>query len=146
MIGWRKYLHTIPELAFNEYKTSNFIKEKLDSFGIKTYTICETGIVGVLESKVNKNNINIAIRADLDALQINEKTKVNYKSSNVGCMHACGHDGHMAIILGVAKYFSDTMNFNGTIYFIFSPAEEEGGGCQKMLDDPIFQSFNIQEI
>ena len=146
MIKLRQYLHTIPELSFQEYKTSKFIKEKLESFGIETYTICNTGIIGVLQSKVNKDCINIGIRADLDALPIEEINNVEHKSSHSGCMHACGHDGHMAIVLGVAEYFSKTMNFLGTIYFIFSPAEEEGGGCKKMLEDPLFNAFKIDEI
>lgn len=147
MLEWRHYLHTIPELAFKEYKTSKFIYEILLSFGLKVYRIGETGIVGVLQnsSKIS-DRPSIAIRADLDALPILEKKNHIYKSKHGNCMHACGHDGHMAIVLGVAKYFSKNKNFDGTIYFIFSPAEEEGGGCRKMLEDDNFKSFNIKEI
>tara|TARA_Y100000389_G_scaffold186194_2_gene206297 strand:- start:244 stop:2130 length:1887 start_codon:yes stop_codon:yes gene_type:complete len=141
MMVWRKELHMIPELCFQEYKTAKYIEEKLDSFNIPTIRIGNTAIVGII-GEISNNNI--AIRADLDGLPIIEKKHL-YSSKHNGCMHACGHDGHIAIVLGVAQYLS-TLKLNKTIYFVFTPAEEEGGGCNYMLNDPKFQNLNIKEI
>ena len=145
---YRHHLHSIPELYFQEHKTSIFIAKTLTDFGLDyVHTgIIKTGVIGILKS--GKSDLpNIAIRAEMDGLPICEKSQLKYKSTHEGLMHACGHDGHMAIVLGIAKYFSQHRNeFQGTLYFLFTPAEEEGAGCQYLLEDPIFQSLNIQEV
>jgi amidohydrolase len=148
MIQNRHYLHSIPELYFKEYKTSKFISEQLELFGLEVHkNIAGTGLIGILRSNDNYNKQNIAIRAEMDALPIHENNnKLTYKSINKNNMHACGHDGHMAIVLGIAEYFSNNRCFEGTIYFIFSPAEEDGAGCKYILEDNFFKTLKIDEI
>lgn len=136
MIGYRNHLKNIPELYFREIKTSEYIDEKLTSFGLEVHkNIAKTGLVGILKSNNENPERNIAIRAEMDALPMEN-----------GNRHACGHDGHMAIVLGIAEYFSKNRNsFGGIIYFIFSPAEEDGAGCNEMLKNDFFNSLGIQE-
>ena len=145
IVAWRRQLHSFPELAFKEIETSNFVAEKLESFGIKTYRgLGKTGIVGVLKNGTEQNNIGL--RADMDALPILEKNNFAHKSKNSGCMHACGHDGHTAMLLGTADFLSKSKAFDGTVYFIFQPAEEGEAGARAMIDDGLFSKFNIDSI
>jgi len=145
IILWRRELHSFPELAFKEIKTSNFVAEKLKSFGITTYRgLGKTGIVGVLKNGTRQSNIGL--RADMDALPILEKNNFAHKSKNPGCMHACGHDGHTAMLLGAAEFLSKSKAFDGTVYFVFQPAEEGEAGAKAMIDDGLFSKFNIDSI
>ena len=145
IVEWRQQLHSFPELAFKEIETSNFVAKKLKSFGITIYRgLGRTGIVGVLKNGAEQNNIGL--RADMDALPILEKNNFAYKSKNSGCMHACGHDGHTAMLLGAAEFLSKSKAFDGTVYFIFQPAEEGEAGARAMIDDGLFTKFNIDSI
>ena len=129
MIKWRHYFHENPELAYNEFKTSKKVVELLNQFGISKIEegIGKTGVVAVLENGRGKT---IGLRADMDALPISEaKSCKNYRSKNEGKMHACGHDGHTTMLLGAAKYLSETKNFKGKIVLIFQPAEEGFAGA-----------------
>lgn len=129
MTLWRHELHAQPETAFTEKETSAFIAEKLNSFGLDVDRgLAGTGVVATI-TRGNKKVPAIGLRADMDALDITEATGLPYASRNEGKMHACGHDGHMVMLLGAAKYLADNDTFRGTIHFIFQPAEEnEGGG------------------
>ena len=146
MREWRRYLHTIPELGFEEKKTSEFISKKLNDFGIEVHqNIAKTGIVGVLHG-AEPSATAIGLRADMDALEMPEENNFEYKSQNKRNMHACGHDGHIAMLLGAAKYLSETKNFKGTVYFIFQPAEEGVGGGKVMVDAGLFEKFPMQTV
>ena len=143
--GYRRYLHQHPETAFEEYNTSDFIAQKLKSFGLVTHRgLGKTGVVATL--KVGTSDKKIALRADMDALDMQEHGDLEYKSKYDGKMHGCGHDGHMAMLLGAAKYLSQTKNFDGTVYFIFQPAEEIKGGAKKMIDDGLFEKFPADSV
>ncbi|MBJ27026.1 MAG: peptidase M20 [Alphaproteobacteria bacterium] len=145
MIEWRQDIHSYPELAFEEYRTAKIVTEKLKEFGIDTETeIAKTGVVGTLEGK--SEGSSIAIRADMDALALNEETGLDYASKNQGKMHACGHDGHTAMLLGAAKYLSETRNFSGKVHFIFQPAEEGAGGAKVMIDEGLFKKYPVDGI
>lgn len=145
LIEWRHNLHQYPELSMEEHNTSDFVASKLREFGVKVYrNIGKTGIVG--ELKNGSSSKSIALRADMDALPIVEGSNLPFKSLNEGKMHACGHDGHIAMLLGAAKYLSETKQFDGTVYFIFQPAEETGLGAKAMLDDGLFVKFQIDAI
>lgn len=144
-IGWRRHLHQNPELGFEEHNTSNLVVDVLTSLGIEVYTgLAKTGVVGIL--KKGKSIRSIGIRADMDALPIQEMSGVDYASCQMGKMHACGHDGHTAILLGVAAYLAKYGNFDGAVYFIFQPAEENLGGGVAMVKDGLFEQFTIDEI
>ena len=120
--------------------------KKLESFGIKTIRgMGKTGVVGVLEGS-KPSNKKIGLRADMDALPMPEENDFSYKSKTPGKMHACGHDGHMTMLLGAAKYLSETRNFSGTVYFIFSPAEEGGAGAKAMMNDGLFQKCPVDNV
>lgn len=139
MTQWRRHLHAHPETAFEEFSTQAFVAEKLESFGIETHLgLAGTGVVGRLE---NGAGPRIGLRADMDGLNIKETTDLPYASTHEGKMHACGHDGHMAMLLGAAKYLAGTRNFKGTVNFIFQPAEEQEGGARVMLEEGLFNSF-----
>lgn len=141
---WRKLIHSQPELGFNELKTSAFIVQKLESFGIDVHKgLGGTGVVGTLK---NGEGPIIGLRADMDALPIEEQNSFEHKSTHANCMHACGHDGHTSIMLGVAKYLSENKNFSGTVHFIFQPAEEVLGGAKEMIDDGLFEKFPMDEV
>ncbi|WP_201535121.1 M20 aminoacylase family protein [Psychrobacter immobilis] len=141
---WRKQIHSQPELGFKEFKTSSFIVDKLQSFGIEVHQgLGGTGVVGTLK---NGSGPNIGIRADIDALPIKEQNNVDYKSTHENCMHACGHDGHTSVLLGTAKHLSQNKDFSGTIHFIFQPAEEVLGGAQAMINDGLFDKFPMDAI
>ena len=125
MTIWRRGIHQHPELAFEEMRTSDFVAEKLKEFGLEIHQgLAKTGVVGTIR---NGEGPSIGLRADLDALPLEEKNTFEHASVNPGKMHACGHDGHTAMLLGAAKYLAASKNFRGTVHFIFQPAEE--GGC-----------------
>ena len=148
---WRHDLHAHPELGYEEEWTSNFVSEKLESFGIEVHRgLGKTGIVGVLKGiKANQGgggNKAIGLRADMDALPMTEENDLSYKSKFDGRMHACGHDGHTAMLLGAAKVLSLKRDFDGTVYFIFQPAEEGGGGGLAMIEDGLFEHFPMDSV
>ncbi|MFK3917456.1 M20 aminoacylase family protein [Psychrobacter sp. NPDC078501] len=141
---WRKQIHSQPELGFKEFKTSSFIVDKLQSFGIEVHQgLGGTGVVGTLK---NGAGPTIGIRADIDALPIAEQNDVEHKSTHANCMHACGHDGHTSVLLGAAKYLSQHKEFSGTIHFVFQPAEEVLGGAKAMIDDGLFDKFPMDAV
>src|SRR3989344_5926354 len=145
LITWRHDLHKYPELAFEERRTSEFVASQLQKFGIKVYrNLAKTGVVGELKSGSSKSKV--ALRADMDAVPITEINDLEYKSVNAGVMHACGHDGHTAMLLGAAKYLARTKQFDGIVYFIFQPAEETGDGAKTMMADGLFNRFPAQRI
>jgi hippurate hydrolase len=140
MREWRQHLHRFPETAFEEIQTAQFIAEKLASFGLDVHQgLGMTGVVATLSA--GNGDKKIALRADMDALFIQEQNTFSYKSCNDGKMHACGHDGHTAMLLGAASYLAQHQNFNGTVYFIFQPAEEGRAGAKQMIDDGLFAKF-----
>jgi len=149
MTAWRQHLHEYPELSYQEHETARFVAEKLLSFGIEvTEGIGGTGVVGVLEGN-NGEGRSVGLRADMDALAITEMNDFGYKSKKPGIMHACGHDGHTAMLLGAARYLAETRNFAGRVVFIFQPAEEMGGddgGAARMINEGLFDRFQCDEI
>ncbi len=146
--AWRHDIHAHPELQFDTHRTSALVADKLTEFGCDEVAtgIGRTGVVGVINGKTNRSGKVIGLRADMDALPILEATGVDYASKSPGKMHACGHDGHTAMLLGAAKYLAETRNFDGTAVIIFQPAEEGGGGGREMVEDGMMERFNIQEI
>ena len=145
MQEWRRDIHAHPEIAFEEHRTAQIVADKLESFGIEVETgIAGTGVVGTLRKGMG--NRSIGLRADLDALLINETNDFEYKSKNPGQMHACGHDGHTTMLLGAAKYLSEQGNFDGTVNFIFQPAEENEGGGRVMIEDGLFDKYPIESV
>jgi len=136
----RRDIHAHPELGLEEYRTADIVAQKLEEWGIEVHRgVGGTGVVGVLRS--GNGQASVGLRADMDALPILEATDLPYASQNQGRMHACGHDGHTTMLLGAAKYLAETRNFNGTVNFIFQPAEEGIGGALAMLKDGLFQRF-----
>ncbi len=146
MTRWRQKLHQDPELAFEEKRTMRFIIRQLDDFGIEVHGLTKTGVVGVLHGKNGPGGKAIMLRADMDGLPIQEKTGLTHASRNDGAMHACGHDGHMAMLLGAAKHLAQTRDFDGTVYFVFQPAEEHVGGAQEMIKQGLFTKFPADEV
>lgn len=146
MTEWRRALHAHPEICFEEVWTGDFIAEKLRSFGIEVSRgLGKTGVVGMLKGQGNSPRA-IGLRADMDALPMPEENQFEHRSQIDGKMHACGHDGHMTMLLGAARYLAETQNFDGTVYFIFQPAEEGGAGGKAMVDDGLFEQHPIQDI
>jgi len=146
MTRWRHELHTRPETAFSEYWTSDFIAEKLISFGLDIHRgLAGTGVVATIQRGRRKSPA-IGLRADMDALNITEATGLPYTSLNEGKMHACGHDGHMVMLLGAAKYLAANDTFRGTVRFIFQPAEENEGGGGRMVREGLFDLFPVQSV
>ena len=146
MTEWRRELHTHPETAFEEIWTSGFVAEKLESFGIEVHRgLAGTGIIGILHGQGESDRM-IGLRADMDALPMQEETGLPYASTIDGKMHACGHDGHTSMLLGAAKYLAETRNFSGRVAFIFQPAEEGGGGGRVMLEDGMLERFPMQTV
>ncbi|MGI3186622.1 M20 aminoacylase family protein [Nioella aestuarii] len=145
---WRRDIHENPEILFETHRTSALVAEKLKEFGCDEIVtgIGRTGVVGVIKGKSDSSGKVIGLRADMDALPMNEETGLPYASKTPGAMHACGHDGHTAMLLGAAKYLSETRNFDGTVVVIFQPAEEGGGGGKEMCDDGMMDRWNIQEV
>ena len=146
--AWRRDLHENPEILFETHRTSALVAEKLKAFGCDEVVtgIGRTGVVGVIRGKSTASGRVVGLRADMDALPIHEQTGLDYASKTPGAMHACGHDGHTAMLLGAAKYLSETRNFDGTVVVIFQPAEEGGGGGREMCQDGMMERFGIQEV
>ncbi|GHD57563.1 amidohydrolase [Thalassobaculum fulvum] len=145
MTEWRRDLHAHPELGFQETRTSDVVAAKLAEWGIEVHRgLGGTGVVGVL--RAGSGDRAIGLRADMDALPIDERTGKPYASTNAGVMHACGHDGHTTMLLGAAKYLAETRNFDGVVRFIFQPAEEGVGGAKKMVEDGLFEQFPCERV
>jgi amidohydrolase len=142
-----KDLHQHPELGFEEIRTSKIVQQKLSEFGVDELhpEIGKTGVVAIINGK-NNDGRTIGVRADMDALPIEETTNLNYSSKTPGKMHACGHDGHTTMLLGAAKHLCETRNFKGKAILIFQPAEEGLGGARKMLEEGLFKKFPCDEI
>lgn len=146
MTAWRHHLHARPELKFEEFETSDFIAETLTALGVPFERgLAGTGVVGRIDGK-RDSDAAIGLRADMDALPIAEETGVSYQSRNPGRMHACGHDGHVAMLLGGARLLAETRDFAGTVYLIFQPGEEEGGGARVMIEEGLFQRYPVREV
>ncbi len=146
--AWRRDLHEHPEILFETHRTSATVAEKLRAFGCDEVVegIGRTGVVGVIKGKTTASGKVVGLRADMDALPIHEETGLAYASKTDGAMHACGHDGHTAMLLGAAQYLAETRNFDGTTIVIFQPAEEGGGGAKVMCDDGMMDRWGIQEV
>ena len=145
MMKWRHELHRCPEPGMEEYKTSDYIAARLDELGIEYYrNIGKTGIVGVIKAGTGERKIGL--RADIDALEYDEVKQSDYRSENPGWMHACGHDGHISMLLGAAKVLSEEKDFDGTVYLVFQPGEEPGLGARAMLDDGLLERFPMEAI
>ncbi|WP_347987386.1 M20 aminoacylase family protein [Methylomonas sp. AM2-LC] len=141
----RRDIHAHPELSYDEQRTSQLVKEQLKALGITVYSgFAKTGLVGVIKAGQSKRAIGL--RADMDALPIQEHNHFSHQSKYAGKMHACGHDGHTAMLLAAARYLSKQQNFDGSVYFIFQPAEEEGAGAQSMIKDGLFEKFPMQAV
>ncbi|MEM7443511.1 MAG: M20 aminoacylase family protein [Pseudomonadota bacterium] len=146
MTEWRQDIHMHPELGFEEFRTSNLVAEKLEAWGIEVHRgIGQTGVVGVLRGS-GESSKSIGLRADMDALPMDEENDFAHKSRHEGKFHGCGHDGHTTMLLGAAKYLAETRNFDGTVHFIFQPAEEGKGGGKAMVDDGLFERFDSDEV
>ncbi len=146
--AWRRDFHEYPEVLYETHRTSEKVAEILTEIGVNDVTrgVGRTGVVGVIRGRNGGAGKSIALRADMDALPMNEETGKEYASKNEGAMHACGHDGHTAILLGTAKYLAETRNFDGTVVLVFQPAEEGGAGAKAMIDDGLFTRWNVDEI
>ncbi len=146
--AWRRDLHAHPELLFDTHRTAGIVADKLKAFGCDEIVtgVGQTGVVGVIKGKSDSSGRIIGLRADMDALPIPEQTGLDYASQTPGKMHACGHDGHTAMLLGAAQYLCETRNFDGTAVVIFQPAEEGGGGGREMCQDGLMDRFGIQEV
>ena len=145
MVAWRRDIHAHPELGFEENRTSDLVAAKLEEFGVEVHRgVGKTGVVGVLRAGLTRRAVGL--RADMDALPICEANTFAHCSRHDGRMHACGHDGHTAMLLGAAKYLAATKNFDGSVYFIFQPAEEGIGGAKAMIEDGLFQRFPCDAI
>jgi amidohydrolase len=144
-VGWRHHLHAHPELAFHEQHTADFIASRLSEFGLSVHRgLGGTGVVGTLSRGTSRRSL--AIRADMDALPIQEMTGVPHASAHPGMMHACGHDGHVAMALAAARVCAHSTEIDGTAHFIFQPAEENEGGAQRMVRDGLFKQFPVDSI
>ena len=145
MTAWRRDIHAHPELGFEERRTSDFVASQLKAFGVEVHRgVGRTGVVGVLRAGSAKKSVGL--RADMDCLPIQEANTFSHRSKNDGRMHACGHDGHTTMLLGAAKYLAATRNFDGTVNFIFQPAEEGLGGAKSMIEDGLFKRFPCEAI
>jgi hippurate hydrolase len=145
MTAWRRDIHAHPETAFEEHRTADVVAKKLAEFGLEvTRGLAGTGVIGTL--KAGSGRRAIGLRADMDALHIHEKNGFEHRSQNAGRMHACGHDGHTTMLLGAAKYLAETRNFDGTVHFIFQPAEENEGGGRVMVEQGLFDKFPVEAV
>lgn len=143
--SWRHHLHAYPELAFEEHETAKFVAEKLRSFGLEVETgLAETGVVATLSAGTSSRRVGL--RADLDALPIPEANDFAHCSKHQGKMHACGHDGHTVMLLAAAKYLCQNPEFDGTVHFIFQPAEEGAGGAKRMIEEGLFTRFPVDAV
>ena len=145
--AWRHHLHENPELLYEVHETAAFVAARLRDFGVDEVVegVGRTGVVGIIRGR-GASGRAIGLRADMDALPIEEATGLPYASKVPGKMHACGHDGHTSMLLGAARYLAETRNFDGTVVLIFQPAEEGGAGAKAMIDDGLFQRFPVDEI
>lgn len=150
MASWRQHLHQFPEAAYEEEMTSDFVADKLESFGIEVHRrLGKTGVVGVIHGQDcgDGNSLSIGLRADMDALPMEELTNLAYSSRHPNRMHACGHDGHTTMLLGAAEYLAMHRQFKGTVYCIFQPAEEAGNaGARSMINDGLFKKFPMNSV
>ncbi len=145
MVAWRRDIHRHPETAYEEARTAALVASELARFGIEVHTgIGETGVVGVLNA--GQGNRAIGLRADMDALRLQELNDFEHRSVHDGRMHACGHDGHTAMLLGAARYLAEHRGFDGTVYFIFQPAEEGGHGARRMMEEGLFERFPCETV
>ena len=145
LVAIRHDLHMHPELLFDTHRTSAVVAKELDRLGYKVTTgIARTGVIGTLSNGTGSRSLGI--RADMDALPIQETTNLPYSSRSPGKMHACGHDGHTTMLLGAARYLAETKNFNGTVHLIFQPAEEDIGGAKKMIEEGLFKRFPCDAV
>ncbi len=145
--AWRRDLHAHPEVLFDVHRTAGVVAEKLRAFGCDEVVtgVGRTGVVAIIKGR-GQSGRTIGLRADMDALPVTEKTGAAYASTIAGKMHACGHDGHTAMLLGAARYLAETRNFDGRVALIFQPAEEGGGGGKVMLEDGLIERFGIDEF
>jgi hippurate hydrolase len=144
IIGWRHEIHAHPELAYEEVRTADFVATRLAEWGLDVHRgMATTGVVGTL---ANGEGPTVGLRADMDALPISETNTFSHRSKHDGKMHACGHDGHTAMLLGAAQYLAASRDFSGTIQLIFQPAEEAAGGARVMMDDGLFERFPVQAV
>jgi amidohydrolase len=145
---WRHDIHAHPELQYDVHRTAALVADKLKSFGCDDVVtgLGRTGVVGVIRGRKEGARRVVGLRADMDALPIEEETRLPYKSTVPGKMHACGHDGHTAMLLGAAKYLAETRNFAGTAVLIFQPAEEGGAGAKAMVKDGLIDRFGIEQV
>ena len=150
MASWRQHLHQFPEIAYEEAMTSDFVAAKLESFGIEVHRgLGKTGVVGVIHGLDSDNDVSpgIGLRADMDALPMEEQTNLAYASRHPNRMHACGHDGHTTMLLGAAEYLAKHRQFKGRVYCIFQPAEEGGNaGARSMINDGLFDRFPMDSV
>lgn len=143
--GWRRDIHAHPELRFEENRTADLVANKLGEWGIAIHRgLGKTGVVGIIEA--GNAERAIGLRADMDALPMQEQNGFAHASKHAGKMHACGHDGHTAMLLAAAQYLAKHRNFDGTVYLIFQPAEEDGGGANEMIKDGLFERFPMQQV
>jgi hippurate hydrolase len=145
---WRREIHQNPELLYDVHRTSAFVAEQLTAFGCDEVAtgLGKTGVVGVIRGRLGASEKTIGLRADMDALPIHEMTNLPYRSKVEGKMHACGHDGHTAMLLGAARYLAKTRNFAGSAVVIFQPAEEGGAGAKAMIDDGLMERFGVTQV
>jgi len=146
--AWRRDFHAHPEVLFDVHRTAGIVAEKLTAFGCDAVItgLGRTGVVGIINGRTNVSGKTIGLRADMDALPMTEKSGAPYASTSPGKMHACGHDGHTAMLLGAARYLAETRNFDGRVALIFQPAEEGGGGGKVMIEDGLFEKTGIDEV
>ena len=144
---FRRDLHANPELGFEEHRTAALVAERLKGFGVEVHTgIGRTGVVGVIHGRSERSGRSIGLRADMDALPMAEENEFAHRSTRAELMHGCGHDGHVTILLGAARYLAETRNFDGTAYVIFQPGEEGYAGAEAMIDDGLFRRFPADEV
>lgn len=148
LTAWRRDFHAHPELTFDVHRTAGLVADRLTAMGVDEVVtgIGQTGVVGVIRGKSTSSGRVIGLRADMDALPMQEQTDLPYASKNAGCMHACGHDGHITMLLGAARHLCQTRAFDGTVVVIFQPAEEAAGGGLAMLRDGLMERFGIQRV
>ena len=148
LTAWRRDFHMHPELNFEEHRTAGIVAQRLREFGCDQVIegFSGTGVIGLIHGQGGPNGRAIGLRADMDALPIEELTGAAWASQNPGKMHACGHDGHTTMLLGGARYLAETRNFSGTVVLIFQPAEEKGGGAEVMVKDGIFEQFPMERV
>ena len=143
----RRDLHAHPELGFEEHRTARIVQERLAQMGIEHHTgIGKTGIVAVITGRSNGSGRSVGLRADMDALPLQEENEFTHKSRYEGRMHACGHDGHTTMLLAAARYLHETKNFDGTAYLIFQPGEEGYAGAKAMIEDGLFVRFPAEQV